>query len=271
MRLQVEFMSASRSPYAKSGHSLPVKKGDPWLFWWTIAIFVLLALTTFSWCSSLYIFRHPEQPRNYRLLAKVRKLVPLKKFNERSVPQGKFHTAKEAYVRYINYSDAELEAQNTFFKRSYIRNYDEDGPVYVKGEFRIYKVGRLTPERPFRSGLVVRAKSVDLPNISIEMIFPTEALPRERPAYGESLVLDTNESFASVIHISRLPEESLCLTVVPITYYSPYRSDPKRDLALSPPDSLNMDAPWPVTDDTPVAEALPVELAGTDEAAAAKN
>ena len=271
MRLQVEFMSASRSPYARSGHSLPVKKGDPWLFWWTIAIFVLLALTTFSWCSSLYIFRHPEQPRNYRLLAKVRKLVPLKKFNERSVPQGKFHTAKEAYVRYINYSDAELEAQNTFFKRSYIRNYDEDGPVYVKGEFRIYKVGRLSPEQPFRSGLIVRARSVDLPNISIEMIFPTEALPRERPAYGESLVLDTNESFASVLHISRLPEESLCLTVVPITYYSPYPSDPKRDLALSPPDSLNMDAPWPVTDDTPVAEALPVELAGTDEAAAAKN
>jgi hypothetical protein len=271
MRLQVEFMSSSRSPYARSGHTLPATKGDPWLFWWTITIFLLLALTTLSWFSSLYIFRHPEKPQNYRLLAKVHKLVPLKKFNERSVPQGKFHTAKDAYARFYTYTEEELVAQNTLLKRNFIRNYDEEGPVYIRGEFRIYKVAVLTPDRPFTSGLVIRAKSVELPNISIEMIFPTEALPRERPAYGETLTLDTNESFASVLHVSRLPEESLCFTVVPLTYYSPYPSNPKRHLALSPPVLLNMDADWPVTDDTPVAEALPVELAGGGERPRSKN
>jgi hypothetical protein len=264
MRLHVEFMSGSRSPYAKPGQSLPPARGDAGLFWWTIAIFILLAFTTFSWLGSLYIFRHPEKPKNYRVLAKFQKLEPLKKFNERTVPQGKFHNSDEIYAKYFGFSGTELAVQNDLFKRSYIRNYDDAPPVYVRGKYRIYKVETLTPERPFMSGLVVRAKSVDLPNVSIEFVFPTEALPRERLTYGDDLVLDTNESFASVLHISSLPENSLCLTVVPLTYnfFSVNPADARRYTVLSPPVRLNMDAPWPVTDDAPVLPAEPLEVAG---------
>jgi len=265
MRLHVEFMSGGRSPYARTGQALPPPRRDAGLFWWTIAIFVLLAITTFSWLGSLYIFRHPEKPRNYRMLSKFQKLEPIKKFSDRTVPQGKFHTAGEIYGKYYGYSDKELTVQNDLFKRSYIRNYDGDPPVYVRGVYRIYKVETLTSDRPFMSGLVVRAKSVDdVPNVSIEFIFPTEALPRERLSYGDDLVLDTNESFASVLHISSLPEKSLCLTVVPLTYnfFSVNAADTRRHTVLSPPERLNMDAPWPVTDDTPVLPAELLEMAG---------
>jgi hypothetical protein len=266
MRLHVEFMSGSRSPYAKPQQTLPPARGDAGLFWWTIAIFLLLALTTFSWLGSLYIFRHPEKPKNYRVLAKFQKLPPLKKFNERTVPQGKFHNATEVYNKYFGFSDKEIDVQNDLFKRNYIRNYDDAPPVYVRGTYRIYKVEDLSPSQPFMSGLVVRAKSVDVPNVSIEFVFPTESLPRERLTYGDDLMLDTNESFASVIHISSLPESSLCLTVVPLTYnyFSVNPADVRRYTVLSPPVRLNMDAPWPVTDDTPVVPVDPLEaVAGT--------
>lgn len=265
MRLHVEFMSGSRSPYAKSGHSLPPARGDAGLFWWTIAIFLLLAFTTFSWLGSLYIFRHPEKPKNYRVLAKFDKLQPLKKFTDSSVPQGKFHAPKEVFDRYFGFSVAELAVQNDLFKRSYIRNYDDTPPVYVRGRYRIYKVEALTPERPFTSGVVVRAKSVDLPNISIEFVFPAEVPPQDRLDYGDDLVLDTNRSFASVLHISGLPEESLCLTVVPLTYnFFTVNSDEDRlGTVLKPPKRLNMDAPWPVTDDTPLVPVEPLEVAGS--------
>jgi hypothetical protein len=266
-RLHVEFMSGSRSPYAKPAQALPTPRGDSGLFWWTIAIFVLLALTTFSWLGSLYIFRHPEKPKNYRLLAKFQKLPPLKKFNERTVPQGKFHTANDIFNKYSLFTEEEIGVQNDLLKRNYIRNYDDAPPVYVRGNYRIYKVENLTDSQPFTSGLVVRAKSVDIPNVSIEFIFPTESLPRERLSYGDDLVLDTNESFASVLHISSLPESSLCLTVVPLTYnyFSVNPADTRRYTVLSPPTRLNMDAPWPVTDDTPLAPAGPPEVAGAPD------
>ena len=108
----------------------------------------------------------------------------------------------------------------------------------------------------------MRAKSVDLPNISIEMILPTEALPRERPAYGESLVLDTNESFASVLHISRLPGGQPLPDGGAAHVLFALSVRPEARPGAQPARLLNMEAPWPVTDDTPVAEALPVELAG---------
>jgi hypothetical protein len=253
MPLNIEFMNSSRSAYTRSGKALPQRKSDPWLFWWTIAIFVLLGLTTFSWFFSLYVFRHPEKPKNYRLLATLHKLEPLTKFNERNVPQGKFHSAKEIYAKYFGYADSELSAQSTLFKRNYIQNYADEQPVYLKGKYRIYKVTELKPQDAFPSGLVVRAKSTELPNVSVEFIFPADALPQGRPPYGDDLVLQTNATFASVLHISRLPEDSLCFTVVPLTYYS-YPVGNQEFLSLSPPEKLNLDAHWPLTDDTPSAD-----------------
>lgn len=250
MPLNIEFMNASRSPYSKAVPVLPVRRSDPWLFWWTIAIFILLGLTTFSWFFSLYVFRHPEKPANYELLARFGKLEPLTNFNDRNVPQGKFNSAKEIYAKYFALGDEEMEAQNAIFKRNYIQNYREEQPVYLKGEYRIYKVDQLEPGDAIPSGLVVRAKSMELPNVSVEFIFPTDRLPKERPAYGDDLLLKTNDTFASVLHISRLPEESLCFTVVPLTYYS-YPVGAQEFISLRPPEQLNMKAEWPLTDDAP--------------------
>ncbi len=266
MPLQIELLNASRSSHAKSGPNLAQKKGDPWLFWWTIAIFVLLALTTFSWFASLYIFQHPENPKNYRLLAKFRKLEPLKKFDPLNVPRGRFHGAKEAYGKYFTYTDEELDTQNGLFKRSYIKNYAEEQPVYLKGTYRIYKVAELDGSRPFTSGLVIRAKSVELPNVSIEFVCPNEVLPAQKPRYGDDIVLSTNNFFASVMHVSRLPEESLCFTVVSLTY-SPLKFGSDSVITLFPPERLNMAAEWPLTDDTP-SEEVDTQLAATPDATA---
>ncbi|MGI8603612.1 MAG: hypothetical protein ACR2OZ_11525 [Verrucomicrobiales bacterium] len=261
MSLHVTLMNASRSHYGKSGKALSRKQSDPWLFWWTIAIFVLLGLATFSWFFSLYVFRHPENPKNYRLLSRVGKLEPLTKFNEQTVPQGKFLTPKEAYAKFFNYTNDELTAQNGLFKRNYIQNYAEQQPVYIKGEYRIYKVTELSPRDAFPSGLIVRAKARELPNVSIEFVLPADQLPKGRPPYGDDLILKTNDNFASILHVSRLSEDSLCLTVVPLTYWS-YPVSHEEFISLTPPAKLNLDSRWPVTDDIPTPEAEKGRVAG---------
>lgn len=265
--MPIPLMNASRPPYAKSGQSMSAKKGDPYLFWWIIVIFVLIALTTFTWMSSLYVFQHPEKPKNYRLLARIGKLEPLVRFKEtavkdrkdKQVPKAQFYTAKEVYAKFFNWTDKELAAQNDILKRNYIQNYTNDVPIYLKGEYRIYKVAELSGKTPFPEGLVVRARSTELPNVSIEFLFPTEGPPLARPQAGDDLLLKTNNTFASALHISRLAEESLCFTVVPLSYNSfPVDAQGKQFIKLAPPALLNMNAPWPVTDDTVDAVSAPV-------------
>ncbi len=274
--MPIQLMNASRSPYAKSGQSMPAKKRDPFLFWWVIVIVVLMALTTFSWMASLYVFQHPEKPKNYRLLAKIGKLEPLVRFKETSVsdpkkekpvPKAQFYSAKEIYAKFFSWTDKELATQNDLLKRHYIQNYTNDVPIYLKGEYRIYKVADLNENTPFTSGLVIRARSTELPNVSIEFTFPTDGPPLARPQVGDDLLLKTNNTFAATLHISRLAEESLCFTVVPLSYNSfPVDAQGRQFIKLAPPALLNMMAPWPITDDAPDAVAAPVPPPSTEPA-----
>ncbi len=250
MPIHVEFMSSSRSPYAKSGRSIQKKSGDPWLFWWTIAIFILIGITTFSWFASLYIFRHPEKPKNYKLLSKFKKLPTLTPFNQRDAPRGKFYDARQIYERYFSYTDAQLSAQNDLFKRNYIQNYDEGGPIYVKGTWRVYQARPLTQGDAITSGFVIRAESIDRPVVRLEMIFPASKVPSGHFDI-EELVLNSNNYFASIVHVSRMPEETMLFTVIPLNYddYKISERDGGILLSTKPPAQLNLSASWPVTDE----------------------
>jgi hypothetical protein len=246
---RIQFLSANRSPYSASGRSAPPPP-DTSLFWWTILIFVLTGLATFSWMGSLYVFNHPEKPKNYRLLAKLKKIEPLKKFSESDLPQGKFQSAKELYRQYFGYESLELDTFNNLLKRSYIQNYRDQAPLYLKGDFTIDKVVDLTANDIFSRGLVIRATSEDLPNVQIELILPTDEIPKNRPSTGDELRLKNNHLFASLIHVSRPDSESLCFTAVPLTYPQ-YQVSETEKIALRPPTLLNLTGTWPLTDATP--------------------
>ncbi|MBA2585052.1 MAG: hypothetical protein H0U99_01025, partial [Chthoniobacterales bacterium] len=69
-------------------------------FGWSIAILVLLGLAFAAWLGSFYIFGQPERPESYRILKKLHKVDPAKRFELTAAPAGEFLNAKQLYDRY---------------------------------------------------------------------------------------------------------------------------------------------------------------------------
>src|SRR5262245_10015526 len=92
-------------------------------FGWTIAILILTGLAFTAWLGSFYIFGQPERPESYRILKKLHKIEPTKRFELTSGPPGEFLTAKQLYDRYIALSPTELAKANAELTRNYIRNF----------------------------------------------------------------------------------------------------------------------------------------------------
>ena len=78
------------------------------LFWWSIVILLLTGMAFAAWIASFYIFAQPERPASYRILKKLHKVDPIKRFELTAAPAGEFLTAKQLYERYIAMSPTEL-------------------------------------------------------------------------------------------------------------------------------------------------------------------
>jgi len=95
---------------------------------WSIFIFLLLALATVSWFFSIMVFSYPEKPFHYKLLTKLEKLEPIKKFPLNSVPHGEFVTAGKLLEQYLFFTPDKFRVTNDVLKREYIRNFKERSP-----------------------------------------------------------------------------------------------------------------------------------------------
>ena len=67
-------------------------------FAWTIAILLLSGMAMAAWLGSFYIIGQPERPESYRLLQKLHKIDPPKRFALTAGPAGEFLSPK-AIVR----------------------------------------------------------------------------------------------------------------------------------------------------------------------------
>jgi hypothetical protein len=209
------------------------------------------------------VFKYPEKPFNYRLLTKLEKLEPIARFDPlaagsssaavvKRLPNGTFHNARDLLNKYYNYNPDQLRLTNSMLKRSYILNYSEESPVYVKGTYTVTFARPLESTDLVKNGWVVRAHSVDLEDVEIELLLPGAKADPENPPYKESdtLTLDNKSSFCSVIHVLRNQDaDGLCATVVPIGYGS-FNLGNQKSLALVPPTTLNVEAPLPITGST---------------------
>jgi hypothetical protein len=252
------------TPRSSTGYAIGKSESrrDRSLFWWTVAITILLGLATFSWFFSIYVFSHPEKPLNYQILTRFDKLLPPRDFSPLEVPGGQFLEPKAGYAKFYAMPDHLLAESNSLFKRHYITNYADETPLYLRGLFRVYQVRGLTGDDVFPQGLVVRARARDYPNVVIEYVFPTPDGTEPNPdllAAGDDLALDRSSTFASVIHIARLPQDQLCFTLVPLVYGS-YEIDGAGKIDLSPPDKLNLSGRLPITDE-PGPDAADAQVA----------
>src|SRR5262252_9243928 len=70
------------------------------LFGWTVFILLMCGVAVACWIGTFYIFTHPEEPFNYRILAKLKKLDPPKRFELTAAPTGEFLAPDKLLAKY---------------------------------------------------------------------------------------------------------------------------------------------------------------------------
>lgn len=261
MQLHVEFMNAPRGSLTRAANA--VKKADGGIFWWSVAIVILMALAAFSWIGSIFVFTHPERPFNYQLLSRIQRLEEIQLFTEKDIPMGKSLTPPELFQKFYPFTGENLANHNELLRRNYITNYKsrDEKPYYVRGRFKVVHARPLNGKDLFPSGLVARAVAVnqdgrEYRNVVVEYVLPTgSAVPGVEFSPGDLLDIDSRRSkkrlYGSVINIQRPSEDVLVFTVVPLMY-GEHLIDPVKNIVLTatPPLRLNMGARLPITDDS---------------------
>src|ERR1700719_1855726 len=154
----------------------PVKRRRTNYFGWTVAILLLTGFALAAWLGSFYVFDQPERPDSYRILQRLHKIEPPKRFELTAAPAGEFLNAKQLYDRYVEMGSAELAKTNAELARNYIRNYLRvPGLVpYVIGRYAIMEARELEPNDVFTSGMVALTNAVDHGELLMEHIYPAE-------------------------------------------------------------------------------------------------
>src|SRR5256885_10596661 len=70
-------------------YSRPVRRRINY-FAWTVAILLLTGFAFAAWLGSFYIFSQPERPDSYKILQKLHKIEPPKRFELTAAPAGGF-------------------------------------------------------------------------------------------------------------------------------------------------------------------------------------
>jgi len=227
-------------------------KGRTNYFAWTVAILLLSGFALAAWLGSFYIFDQPERPDSYRILQRLHKIDPPKRFELTAAPAGEFLTAKQLYDRYVGMGSAELTRTNAELARNYIRNYQQvRGLVpYVVGRYTIVAARELGPGDVFTSGMVALTNAVDSGELAMEHVYPAnpEILPlmKQTLNVGLEVKLERTHDLSAVIHAERLPDGRIMITAVPLLYGSYTVTRGLGTFRLEPPLALNLAAGWPL-------------------------
>jgi len=258
--MRIQFLNDGSEFRTYGGGSFSKTKGTGGLFWWTLLIFLLLALATVSWFFSIWVFAHPEKPFNYKLLSRLEKLEPIRPWSVHTVPNGPILTANKLLEEYFYFSPEQLRVANDMMKRNYIRNFKDRSPVYVAGTFHVLAARPLTEKDVFTQGWVVVARSNDIEDVDVELLLPGLVSDVAPCKVGDPLLIEKRKTFASVVHVQRLDGERIQATLVSLLYQSvPGKggnapaADDEEGSRLSPPKKLNMEAVWPISHDMKIA------------------
>src|SRR6266508_1796689 len=207
-------------------------------FAWTGAILLLTGLALAAWLSSFYIFGQPERPDSYRILQRLHKIEPPKRFELTAAPAGEFLNPQQLYERYVGMGAAELARTNAELVRNYIRNYQQvRGLVpYVVGRYTIVAARELGPEDVFSSGMVALTTAVDSGELLMEQTLKD----------GLEVKLERTHDISAVIHAERLADGRIMITAVPLLYGSYTVTRGLGTFRLEPPLNLNLAAGWPL-------------------------
>ena len=268
MEPRVQFMHAPRGGWSRATSA--VRRTDGGLFWWSIAITVLLGLAVFSWFFCIYVATHPEKPFNYSLLNRFHKLEPLKLFSEKDIPAGKTSPYKDMYQTFFDFTEENLTQKNTDLHRAYITNYKDERPLYIRGSFKVVHSRQLTKDDVFTCGTIARAVALveddkEFRNVTIEYVLPTNTPPKDQLLPGDILKIDTTDQtgrlrrYAALLNVQHNQDDAMVFTVVPLAYGEHGNAQAGLSIKGEPPDLLNMKGKWPITDEA-VGAAVSVAI-----------
>jgi len=231
------------------------------LFGWTVFILLLCGFAVTCWIGTFYIFTHPEEPFNYHILEKLKKLDPPKRFALTAAPTGEFLAADKLLTKYGAMSAWQIEEANKSLLRAFLRNYDHQvGKVpYVTGKFTVLDSYPLSQTKFCDSGVAVIAQSVEVPTIYIEHLFPAgaEQLPVMQRTLTTGLGIELRRSYdlSAILHIDNLGGGRLLFTCIPLLY-GPYgTTQGGSGFQLEPPKSVNLKAGLPLISQSQVRDA----------------
>ncbi len=225
------------------------------LFLWTVFLLFLVVFSMVCWIGSYLVFSRPELPFSYRLLRKIKKIDLPQRFKVNAAPQGEFLSAEKIYARFDALSPSALRETNLDLEREYLRNYpaaNEHVP-YVTGRFTILDSYELHATDFVPSGVVALAVSTDTPKLLIEHIY--SASPSVAPIIkrnlrtGMDIELRRTFELTAVLHVAKLTDGRIQLTVMPINYGSYVFKGSAGGFTLEPPGEINVAATWPMIRD----------------------
>src|ERR1700720_333671 len=191
-------------------------------FAWTVAILLLTGFAFAAWLGSFYIFSQPERPDSYRILQKLHKIEPPKRFELTAAPAGEFVSAKQLYDRYNAMGAAELTKTNAELARNYIRNFQQvRGLVpYVVGRYVIMEARELSSSDLFTSGMVALTSAVDNGELLMEHVYPadppTTPLIKKTLTDGLEIKFERTHDLSAVVHAERLSYGRSMITAGPL-------------------------------------------------------
>jgi hypothetical protein len=224
-------------------------------FLWTVVLLLLTGAAIASWIGSFYVVAHPEKPRCYRLLTKLKKLDSPKKFLVTEGPHGRFFSPRQLVegfqktkgdelVGFGKMGPAELEQRNAELLRMYIKNYKESKKAvpYVAGVFEVVESYELRNEDFFTTGVVAVTQAKDYPQMLMEFVFlatpaSVNTIKNFLPI-GREITLERSKDLAAVMHVERLSDSRMLFTVVPITYGSFQLKEGRGSFTLQSPEDL---------------------------------
>jgi len=221
-------------------------------FGWTLAILLLTGVALAAWLGSFYIFSQPERPDSYRILQKLHKIEPPRRYELTAAPAGEFLNPKQLFDRYNTMGEAELAKANAELARNYIRNFQQvRGLVpYVVGRYVIMEARQLETSDVFTSGMVALMSAVENGELLMEHVYPAEPqtvpLMKQTLTAGLEVKLERTHDLSAIIHVERLPDGRIMLTAVPLLYGEYTILHGTGTFSLEPPLSLNLEGGWPL-------------------------
>jgi hypothetical protein len=156
----------------------------PAFFWWTLANALALCYAIISWVLCLHVFRHPENPRNYEILRKLKRLPELTRHTALDAPAGNCAEPRDLYAKFFGLTPKQSAPLNEGLLRNYISNLEQTTLIhYVEGEYQVTDTRPLDKNDFFQPGFAVRAQALVKPDeysdpapwpVVIEYLFPTD-------------------------------------------------------------------------------------------------